>query len=130
MQGWSGSGTQTNANSKNLTSFVSSAKLNPLLCFSASIRSIIGVDYGGDGGDMSPPLFKIRILSPPLFRMCKPIATEKIHTHSTEIVGSKSCDRRKGEGEGEEGERVLSVHSVIIEKFQDTQPKLTFLFRK
>ena len=49
----------------------------------------IGVDYGGDGGDMSPPLFEIRILSPPLLKMCKPIATEKIPTYSTEIVESK-----------------------------------------
>ena len=46
----------------------------------------IGVD---DGGDMSPPLFEIRILSPPVLKMCKPIATEKIPTHSTEIVESK-----------------------------------------
>ena len=43
----------------------------------------IGVDYGGDGGDMSP-LFEIRILSPPLLKMCKPIAT-----YSTKIVESK-----------------------------------------
>ena len=40
-------------------------------------------------GDMSPPLFEIRILSPPLLKMCKPIATEKIPTYSTEIVESK-----------------------------------------
>ena len=50
---------------------------------------VIGVDYGGDRGDMSPPLFEIRILSPPLLKMCKPIATEKIPTYSTEIVESK-----------------------------------------
>ena len=51
----------------------------------------IGVDYGGD---MSPPLFIIWILSPPLFKMGKPIATEKIPTYSTDTVKSKSCDRR------------------------------------
>ena len=54
---------------------------------------LIGVDYGGD---MSPPLFIICILSPPLLKMCKPIATEKIPTYSTETVKSKSCDRRAG----------------------------------
>ena len=46
----------------------------------------LGVDYGGDRGDLSPPLFIIWILSPPLLKMCKPIATEKIPTYSTDMV--------------------------------------------
>ena len=79
---------------------------------------------------MSPPLFKIRILSPPLLIMCKPITNKKSPHTQPKSSGQNHAIGARGKGEGEEGERVLSVHSVIIEKFQDTQPKLTFLFRK
>ena len=50
----------------------------------------IGVDTGG--GHVPTTIYHLNFV-PTTFKMCKPIATEKIPTYSTEAVKSKSCDR-------------------------------------